>query len=192
MYLAGDIVFRRKPDAIFDRFKAICEDHGLEGLAPLDGQLELHGMRPGTQKIMAIVAADRDLMDRCDAGLFCLDPFRRAADMDPGTAVEIGYMFAQSKKLEGYSVDARAYPDKVADYFVQAWQVELRDRPTEGGSASGSREDPDGMLVHSEGLLQNGMTEGFIRLSGGDVATDPDLFAAFRIAATRLAGRLLA
>ncbi len=191
VYLAGDMVFRPDALALFGRLRAICRDLGLAGVTPLDGQADLHGLPPGEATIMAIVAADRSLMDSCDAGLFCLDPFRRAADMDPGTAVEIGYMFAQGKPLCGYTVDGRGYPDKVAAYFANAWDATLQDRPplSQGGS-SGCRADPDGMLVHSEGMVQNGMTEGFIRLSGGRVFANADFHAAFRQAATYLTSRL--
>jgi nucleoside 2-deoxyribosyltransferase len=191
VYLAGDLVFRPDAIAIFARLRVICREVGLEGLAPLDGQAEVQGLPPGEATIMAIVAADRDLMDQCDGGLFCLDPFRRAPDMDPGTAVEIGYMFAQGKKLCGYTTDGRDYPAKVAAYFSDVWQSGLRDRPPlELGGASGSREDPDGVLVHSEGLVQNGMTVGFIRMSGGCVFADADFDVAFRRAAIHLAEQL--
>ncbi len=191
VYLAGDLVFRPDALAIFDRLRAICGELGLKGVAPLDGQAELQGLPPGEATIMAIVAADRDLMDRCDAGLFCLDPFRRAPDMDPGTAVEIGYMFAQGKRLCGYTTDARDYPAKVEAYFAHAWNGALQERPPlELGGASGSRQDPDGVLLHSEGLVQNGMTVGFIRMSGGEVFADAEFDTAFRKAATRLADLL--
>lgn len=191
VYLAGDIVFR--PDALarFDRFRGICRAHGLVGLAPLDGQEAVQGLPPGEATLMAIVAADRDLMDRCEAGLFCLDPFRRAADMDPGTAVEIGYMFARGKPLFGYTADGRGYPAKVEAYMRDAWGAPLRPRAPLGlGGASGGMEDPDGVLVHSEGMVQNGMTEGFIRMSGGRVLAHPDLDEAFRGAAAALAAHL--
>ncbi len=189
VYLAGDLVFRPDAVAIFARLRAICAELGLNGLAPLDGQLDLTGLPPGEETIMAIVRADRALMDRCDAGLFCLDPFRRAPDMDPGTAVEIGYMFAQNKPLAGYTTDGRDYPAKVEAYFRTAWNAPLRPRaPLESGGTSGSLEDPDGIMVHSEGMVQNAMTEGFIRLSGGRVFADPDFDTAFRRAASHLAG----
>jgi nucleoside 2-deoxyribosyltransferase len=190
VYLAGDLVFRPDGLAMFDRLREICAQLGMIGVAPLDGQAALQGLPPGEETILAIVAADRELMDGCDGGLFCLDPFRRAADMDPGTAVEIGYMFAQGKPLCGYTADGRDYPTKVAAYFRAAWQADLRGRPALAfGGSSGSQEDPDGMLVHSEGLVQNGMTEGFIRMSGGRVCSDADVFAAFRQAAIHLAGQ---
>ena len=192
VYLAGDIVFRPDAEAVFDRMRAICRDLGLEGVAPFDGQAAVQGLPPGEATILAIVAADRDLMDRCDAGLFCLDPFRRGADMDPGTAVEIGYLFAQGKPLAGYTTDGRPYPEKVAGYMRDAWGLPLRPRPTTGatGGQSGALEDADGLLVHSEGMVQNGMTEGFIRLSGGRVRVHPDLDEAVRLAAADLAARL--
>ena len=191
VYLAGDLVFRPDAVALYDRLRAICGSVGLQGVAPLDGQAALQGLPPGEATIMAIVAADRDLMDGCEAGLFCLDPFRRGADMDPGTAVEIGYMFAQGKPLCGWTVDGRDYPAKVEGYLAAAWNGVSRPRDGLGmGGSSGDREDPDGMLLHSEGLVQNGMTVGFIRMSGGEVFADADREVAFRLAATHLAGRL--
>jgi nucleoside 2-deoxyribosyltransferase len=188
VYLAGDIVFRRDGETIYAGLRDICRELGLQGVAPIDGQVALAGLPPGEATVMAIVAADRKLMDECDCGLFCLDGFRRAADMDPGTAVELGYMFAQGKKLCGYTADPRLYREKLSAYFAAAWQGTLRRRPSVPGTvASGTLEDPDGMLVHSEGMLQNGMAEGFIRLSGGRVFGHPQLQAAFRLAAAHLA-----
>lgn len=190
VYLAGDLVFR--PDALelFQRLKDICARCGLEGVSPFDGQKEVIGMPPGHRTILSIVKADQALMDRCDAGLFCIDPFRRAPDMDPGTAVEIGYMHAQGKPLEGYTVDGRNYPEKVADYWQKAWAQNLRQRKGSAELGSGDMEDPDGLLAHSEGMLQNGMVQGFIELSGGTIAVHHIFEDAFRLAAERLAGRL--
>ncbi len=191
IYLAGDTVFRPDADAAFARMRATCRGLGLLGVAPVDGQADLAGLPPGEATIMAIVAADRDVMDSCDAGLFCLDPFRRGADMDPGTAVEIGYMFAGGKPLAGHTSDGRTYPEKVAALVRDRWGGALRQRAASGaGGTSGDLEDPDGILVHSEGMVQNGMTEGFIRLSGGRVFAHPDPDEAFRMAAADLAGRL--
>ena len=191
IYLAGDLVFRPDALALFERLKKICAEYGLDGIAPFDGQKEAHAMAPGRETILAIVKADRDLMDRCDAGLFCIDPFRRTPEMDPGTAVEIGYMHGLRKPMEGYTVDGRAYAKKVETYWQDAWGTTLSRRIGDGAPASGSNEDPDGMLVHSDGLLQNGMVEGFIGFSGGSIAIDKDFFAAFRLAAQRLSERLL-
>lgn len=190
VYLAGDLVFRPDALALFDRLKAICARYGLEGVAPFDGQDAVRGMPPGRETILRIVEADRALMDVCDAGLFCIDPFRRTADMDPGTAVEIGYMHALRKPLEGYTIDGRNYPDKVADYWRDAWSQNLRPRSGDMELGSGTMEDPDGMLAHSDGLLQNGMVEGFIVFSGGRIAIANAFEEAFAAAARRLAERI--
>ncbi|WP_323991018.1 MULTISPECIES: nucleoside 2-deoxyribosyltransferase [Nguyenibacter] len=191
VYLAGDLVFRPGAIAIFDRLRALCRAVGLEGLAPFDGQAGIETLPPGLETTLKIVAADRALMDRCAGGIFCVDPFRRAADMDPGTAVEIGYMMAQGKKLAGYTVDGRLYPEKVASYRLTAWGDALRQRVTHDAPVeSGAIEDADGILAHSDGMVQNGMIEGFIRMSGGFVAVHDDFYEAFRIAAEDLARRL--
>lgn len=190
VYLAGDLVFRPNALVLFERLKAICAECGLEGVAPFDGQAEAKLMPPGRETILAFVRADRDLMDQCDAGLFCVDPFRRSADMDPGTAVEIGYMHGLGKPMEGYTVDGRLYPEKVEAYWQGAWREPLRARTEDGAPASGSMEDPDGMLAHSEGLYQNGMIDGFIGFSGGEISVDANFYEAFRKAAKRLAERL--
>ena len=190
VYLAGDLVFRPNALALFQTLKTICAEVGLEGVAPFDGQTEARLMPPGRETILAFVRADRDLMDQCNGGLFCVDPFRRAADMDPGTAVEIGYMHGLGKPMEGYTVDGRLYPEKVEAYWRAAWNEPLRSRQEDGAPASGSMEDPDGMLAHSEGLFQNGMVDGFIGFSGGEIAVDVNFYEAFRKAAKRLAARL--
>ena len=66
---------------------------------------------------------------------------------------------------------------RFARYMAAAWGAPLRPRSPGGpGGASGSMEDADGIMVHSEGMAQNGMVEGFIRLSGGAVFADADLF----------------
>ena len=190
VYLAGDLVFRPDALSLFDRLKAICAEVGLEGIAPFDGQAEARLMPPGRETILAFVRADRELMDQCDGGLFCVDPFRRSADMDPGTAVEIGYMHGLGKPMEGYTVDGRLYPEKVEAYWREAWGESLRTRKEDGAPASGSMEDPGGMLAHSEGLYQNGMVAGFIGFSGGQIPAVADFYEAFRKPAKRPSERL--
>ncbi|GBR55347.1 nucleoside 2-deoxyribosyltransferase [Neokomagataea thailandica NBRC 106555] len=190
IYLAGDIVFRPNALSIFQSLKDICAQHGLLGVAPFDGQEEARHLPPGRETILAFVKADRDLMDSCDAGLFCVDPFRRGADMDPGTAVEIGYMHAQGKPLEGYTIDGRSYPEKVEAYWRAAFREALSARAANDAPSSGAMEDPDGMLVHSEGMLQNGMVDGFIQFSGGQISVADDFLEAFSKAVKILSKRL--
>lgn len=191
IYLAGPMVFYPDPEATFRAMKRICARHRLEGVAPTDNQIALQGIKPGKTLIRAIVRADIALMDRMDAGLFCLDGFRRAPDMDPGTAFEIGYMAAQAKPLCGWTADGRAYPAKVADYFKRVFDERLRAAPANAkGGTSGDKRDPDGILVHSQGCVQNGMTQIGIELGGGKVFADPDWHAAVDRAAAHLAKML--
>lgn len=193
VYLAGPMVFEPDPEAVFAAMKAICAEHGLDGVAPPDDQVGLEGAPPGRALVTAIVQADFGLMRRLDAGLFCLDGFRRGPEMDPGTAFEIGFMCALGKPLAGWTRDPRPYPERVADFFRDTFGLTLH--PTEpgpSGGTSGALRDPDGILVHSEGCLQNAMTEIGIESCGGGVFADPDWRVAFGQAAANLAERLRA
>ncbi len=192
IYLAGPTVFEPDPEASFAAMKAICDRHGLEGVSPLDNQIGLEGLPPGRDLLRRIVAADIALMRRLDGGVFCLDPFRGTPEMDAGTAFEIGYMVALGKPVAGWTRDPRDYLLKVRHYFERAMGAALV--PTVAGAkggTSGLLRDPHGMLVHSEGCVQNAMTEIGIELAGGQVLADPDWEVAFEGAVTLLAAKLL-
>lgn len=179
VYLAGPTVFEEDPAGIFEEMKKICLRHGLEGVSPLDNQIGLEGIPPGKALNLRIVQADLDLMDKLDGGIFCLDPFRRSTEMDPGTAVEIGYMKAQKKPMAGWTTDGREYPEKVRAFFAKTGESLTETKGNDQGGTSGLTRDPDGILVHSDGLVQNGMTHGSIELSGGKVGIDSDWKKAF-------------
>jgi nucleoside 2-deoxyribosyltransferase len=190
IYLAGPTVFEPDPEASFAAMKEICARHGLEGVSPLDNQIGLEGMAPGRDLLRRIVSADIALMRRLDGGVFCLDGFRGAPEMDAGTAFEIGYMVALGKPVAGWTRDPRPYPLKVRDYFERMTGAALV--PTEAGAkggTSGLLRDPHGMLVHSEGCVQNAMTEIGIELAGGAVFADAEWAVAFDAAVALLAGR---
>jgi nucleoside 2-deoxyribosyltransferase len=186
------MVFEPEPEAFFARMKVICARYGLEGVSPLDNQVELAGHAPGKPLALAIVTADIALMHSLDAGVFCLDGFRRSPEMDPGTAFEIGYMHALGKPLAGWTRDPLLYPDRVAAFFNTVFRQTLTGTtPGAVGATSGALRDPDGILVHSEGCYQNAMAEMGIERSGGLVAADPDWAVAFEQAVAHLAGQLL-
>ena len=181
------MVFEPDPEAFFAPMKTICARHGLEGVSPLDNQVELAGHAPGKTLALAIVTADIALMNSLDGGIFCLDGFRRSPEMDPGTAFEIGYMHALGKKLAGWTRDPLLYPARVAAFFNTVFGQTLRQTaPGAAGATSGALRDPDGILVHSEGCYQNAMAEMGIERSGGIVAADPDWAVAFGQAAEQL------
>ena len=191
VYLAGPTVFEPDPDNLFATMKRICARHGLDGVSPLDNQIGLEASAPGRLLATEIVSADIALMRQVDAGVFCLDSFRRGPEMDPGTAFEIGYMHALGRPLAGWTRDPRDYPARVRGYFAGTFGLEVTTvQPGGAGARSGVFRDPDGILVHSEGCLQNAMVQVGIELSGGAVHADPAWTAAFERAIIDLSGRL--
>jgi nucleoside 2-deoxyribosyltransferase len=186
------MVFDRDPSIIFDRMKALCEMQGLTGVAPLDNQIGLETSTPGPELLRRIVEADIALMNEVDAAVFCLDSFRRAPEMDTGTAFEIGYMAALGKPIAGWTRDGRPYPRRVADFFRDTFGQTLTETKAGAvGGTSGLLRDPDGVLVHSEGCAQNAMVHIGIERAGGVVAADPDWEKAFSRAITCVAERLI-
>ena len=192
IYLAGPMVFYPDPGAVFARMKSICAALGLQGVSPLDNQIGLEGLAPDRALLERIVTADMGLMDALDGGLFCLDGFRRSPEMDAGTAFEVGYMRALRKPIAGWTRDPRPYPAKVAAHFAAAGLDLTASDPGTTGGTSGTLRDPDGMLVHSEGCLQNAMIDMGIATSGGAVFAEPDWESAFSHAARHLRGRFAA
>jgi nucleoside 2-deoxyribosyltransferase len=191
VYLAGPMVFDLDPLRIFQRMKAICEECGVAGVAPLDNQIGLEEVPPGKTLLDAIVRADIGLMDQVEAAVFCLDGFRRGPEMDPGTAFEVGYMKALGKPLAGWTRDVRPYPQRVADFFRDTYGAGLTATAAGMvGGTSGLLRDPDGVLVHSEGCVQNVMVHVGIELAGGVVVADADWDVAFRGAVAAVARRL--
>lgn len=185
------MVFLPDADAAFRQMKAICAACGTEGVAPLDGQMGLEGLAPGRPLLERIVRADIGLMEALDGAVFCLDGFRRGPEMDAGTAFEVGYMKALGKPIAGWTRDPRPYPEKVATFFRDAFGLGLvRAEPGAVGGTSGLERDPDGMLVHSEGCVQNAMVHIGIELDGGVVAADADWRQAFTLAVRSVAARL--
>ena len=187
------MVFAPDPAAIFGRMKLLCLTHGVIGVAPLDNQTGPEGLAPGKDLLERIVRADIALMDSIDAAVFCLDGFRRGPEMDGGTAFEVGYMKALGKPLAGWTGDVRPYPQRVADFFQSAFgQALTRTDAGPVGGTSGVLRDPDGLLVHSDGCMQNAMVHTGIELAGGIVAADPDWEIAFSQAVASVARQIRA
>jgi nucleoside 2-deoxyribosyltransferase len=110
--------------------------------------------------------------------------------MDVGTAVEIGYMKAQGKPMAGWTTDGAEYPEKLRVYFRRHFnEAFTATGANSAGATSGDLRDPDGMLVHSHDMVQHGMAEGAIILSGGAVHVAHDWETAFDRAAKALAAQ---
>lgn len=113
IYLAGPDVFLPNAQAIGAAKCDICRSHGLAGVFPLDGTLDLEGLSPAA-RARRISLANEDLMRSCDAILANLTPFR-GAGMDSGTAFEVGFMRALGRPVFGYS-------NVTTDYAARARQ----------------------------------------------------------------------
>jgi nucleoside 2-deoxyribosyltransferase len=189
VYLAGPMIFEADPERYFRVMKDICRGHGLEGIGPLDNQLQLNGVTSGDALNMRIYHADCELMESCDAGVFCLDAFRETPEMDPGTAFEVGYMRALDKPINGWTQQPTTYPDKVATFSQALWGKPLIEDEAEGhgGAKSGLMRDKNGVMVHSQGCVQNLMIEMAIVSAGGHVHAHKDWMHAFERATAELA-----
>jgi nucleoside 2-deoxyribosyltransferase len=141
-YLAGPDVFFPNPLEIGEAKKAICAQHGLEGVFPLDANLDLEGLSPEEQGYRCYDAMV-ELMESSDLVIANLTPFR-GPSMDVGTAVEIGYMHGRGKPVFGYTnvAEDEDYADRVV---------------------------PDGFLIEPFGLVDNLMVEGPIFRTGARV-----------------------
>jgi nucleoside 2-deoxyribosyltransferase len=123
VYLAGPDVFFPEAIEVGRRKKAICSEHGFEGVFPLDAELDLAGLTPPEQGYHCFDAMI-ELMEGCDLVIANLTPFR-GPSMDVGTAVEIGYMHGRSKPVFGYTNVAASYAERVApdQFFIEPFDL---------------------------------------------------------------------
>lgn len=114
VYLAGPEVFLPNALEVGRKKQAICAEAGLDGLFPLDAQLDLTGLDK-TEQARRIALGNEGLMRRADAIIANMTPFR-GVSMDAGTAYEIGFMRALGRPVFAYT---NAGP---ADYRARAAQ----------------------------------------------------------------------
>jgi len=188
VYLAGPMVFLTDAERIFGIMKDILKNYGLKGVAPVDNQSNLIGVRPGRELNEAIYEADVEIMNSVDGVIFDLSPFRRGTEMDTGTAFEIGYCRSLGIPMTGWTTQTLFYPEHVSEYVKERFgQILIDDVEGAPGVKSGGARDPDGVLVHSAGLYQNLMVQMAIESSGGSVHADSSWEKAFGRAAAQLA-----
>lgn len=149
IYLAGPEVFLPQARAIGEAKQAICKRHGAVGLYPLDNVVPPQA-RP-EDHAFAIYAANCALMDRADALIANMTPFR-GLSMDAGTAFEMGYMAARGKPVLGYS-------NAGGESYLQRARVA-------GVTSAAGTLDEDGMVVEDFGLVDNIMLACAVRASG--------------------------
>lgn len=136
VYLAGPDVFRPDATEYGQWLKAICQEHGFEGVFPADAEFDGARGEP-FETAKAIFEANIDLIHDCGAVIANMSPFR-GPNMDVGTAFEIGYASALGKLIIGYSTDNRDYIEKVANFFAD----DLREQ-------NGGWCDPDSNFVEN-------------------------------------------
>lgn len=125
IYLAGPDVFLPNALEHSEWMKRVCAEYGVEGMFPLDGQVEFKEDDSGPEKGLKIYQADVDLVTECDALVANLNPFR-GVSADPGTCVEIGIALAQGKPVAVYTEDQSIYKDRAEKngFGDDGWNLE--------------------------------------------------------------------
>lgn len=109
VYLAGPEVFLPDAVEVGRRKVAICQEHGLTGLFPLDLDEPPASPSSASEIFQACLAA----MRQADAIVANLTPFR-GIGADPGTAFELGFVAALGLPAFGYTNEPRIMFDRVA------------------------------------------------------------------------------
>lgn len=110
IYLAGFDVFRLDARAHGERLKALCAEHGHQGLYPLDN--ELPAGLAGAEAAQWIYEANLGLIRQADAVVANLNNFR-GLEPDSGTAFEVGFAVALGKPVWCYLEDHRPLHQQV-------------------------------------------------------------------------------
>ncbi|WP_137926862.1 nucleoside 2-deoxyribosyltransferase [Cupriavidus sp. 2SB] len=152
IYLAGFDVFRKDARAWGEQLKALCAQHGFEGLYPLDKSAPQGLSGPDTAQW--IYEANVALIRRADIVMANLDDFRGPGEPDSGTAFEVGFAVALQKPVWGYATDAGT----------------LLDRTRVTTDTDGDARDARGYVVENFGLPMNLMLACSVKLVHGDAA----------------------
>lgn len=147
IYLAGPDVFRPNAKEHAEALKAVCAEHGLEGVFPLDNEVDI--LREDAAQV--IFEANVEMIRGCQGVLANMTPFR-GPSTDVGTGWEMGFAYALGLPVVGYTTDPRPYTAKVKEYrsYTGAFHAVWADR--EGPGYHGF-DDPE--MVEDFDLLDN-------------------------------------
>ena len=106
VYLAGPDVFFPGAEQLAAEHKALCRKHGFEPLHPID--------QP-TLASEHIFNTNIALLKRADAVVANLNPFR-GAEVDSGTAFEVGFAIARGIPVVGYLSGKETVAERVERY----------------------------------------------------------------------------
>jgi nucleoside 2-deoxyribosyltransferase len=102
VYLAGPDVFKPRAKMIGETLKRALARHNLEGLFPLDNEIDLVDSPYENGKKIAL--ANMDMIRSCDAVLANLKPFR-GPSADVGTVWECAFAKGLGKIVVGYEYE---------------------------------------------------------------------------------------
>lgn len=156
VYLAGPEVFLSNAREMLDRKIALTREAGLIPISP--GDLEIPKRPTPFALGLAISEIDEELMNRADAIIANLTPFRGIA-ADTGTCFELGYMCAQGKPAFAFTNVAADHGERTRAHFNGDWYSD----------DAGLPRGPDGMLIEDLGMIDNLMMHGGIVRRGGTV-----------------------
>ena len=149
VYLAGPDVFLPDAASVGRRKVDLCRRHGFEGLFPLDN--DVPAQCSPVERGIAIYRANVELMERADAVVANLTPFR-GSSADAGTVFELGYFAAQAKPIHAYSSDVRAFAERTRQQL---------------GLPTGAEFDHEGVAIEDFDMADNLMLAGAVAAAGG-------------------------
>lgn len=107
VYLAGPDVFYPDAERLAEEHKSLCRKYGFDPLHPID--------QP-TLTSKHIFDTNIELLGRADAVVANLNLFR-GAEVDSGTAFEVGFAVARGVPVIGYISNSECLKDRVGRLF---------------------------------------------------------------------------
>ncbi len=155
VYLAGPDVFLPDPLGRAAMLKAICVEHGLHGVSPLDGLADEPADWARLDEARRIALRNEAHIGSCAALVANLTPFR-GPSADAGTVFELGFMRGLGRPVFGWTNSGEAFTERTRAFAGDAATADGDDW-----------RDGEGMLIEAFGLADNLMLEGAILSSGG-------------------------
>ncbi len=155
VYLAGPDVFLPDPVDRGAALKAICAEHGLEGVFPLDPVEDEPAAWQALAPAQRIALQNEAHIRRVQALIANLTPFR-SPSADVGTVFELGFARALGLPVFAWSNDPRRFVERTLAWLGSAARSDGHD---------GWR-DADGMAVEAFECVDNLMIDGAIAASG--------------------------
>lgn len=174
IYLAGPDVFYPDAARLADEHKTLCRQYGFEPLHPID--------QP-TLTSKHIFETNIELLRRADAMVVNLNPFR-GAEVDSGTAFEVGFAVALGIPVVAYIVSSECLKDRVGRLFGPLTEQGGVWRDRDGNLVENFERPVNLMLAESSLIVVGGLEDALQALRSAK--NIPEQLASLR----RLRGRL--